>query len=541
MKLKRIGLIALSITSLFAMAACSSNGDTTVTNNEVYPDVTLAGNTGEYKEVYSSFSINTDNVKKVFYLGDSFNADGLKVVKNYLSYDKDNNLVDIPAKQYETREYSVDSSEVNINAVGKYPVYVTCRVGTSTNTLNYEVEVRSSLFESTAGLEYISGIDVSYVDDTIVKTYTINNDGEPISLSESDLKYTVYKKKIGSDLVATSEAITPEASKLSFDFSTIDKDKLGTYMIKVTYDGGKVTVEGKEYDNKVVSYVLVHVKNDAVKISAPTKAEAGKVNKDTFKQTLDGIDLSSWKVKITREVGTEIVDFSTDLFEVSGLDNFKVDALQELTITLIENPSVKFYPNIYIEASTTLNINVYKDLTPNDGVLTGATEKSGVMSGGSYNIPTDKAVDGMYKLAGTDFIFGSASYVEATKTGIKYENRLDKSANSTTSGGKSYLTDKCDSLFFPTRLNMTGSSQKIKVVMDKPGQIAVFFAQQKDDVVELIMQDANGEELEVHDTTSYYKQEICKKIFTCEKAGTYYFVNPSGGVYFHGLAIATAK
>ena len=148
-----------------AVAACSSNGDTTtttpttpsVTNTENYPDVTLIGTSGDYKEIYSSFTINTDNVKKIFYLGDSFETAGLKVFRNYLLYDKDTlKQVDLPANQYETTEYSIDSTEVDMNTVGIYPVYVTCRVGTATNTQTYNIEVRSSIFESSPGLEFIS-------------------------------------------------------------------------------------------------------------------------------------------------------------------------------------------------------------------------------------------------------------------------------------------------------------------------------------------------------------------------------------------------
>lgn len=545
MKLKRIGLIALSISSLFAVAACSSGESSTttttptttptqvVTNNEVYPDVTLAGNTGEYREVYSSFTVNSDNVKKIFYLGDSFETTGLKVIRNYLLYNKDGSRADLPAKQYETNEYSIDSSEVDMNTVGKYPVYVTCRVGTSTNTDKYEIEVRSSIFESSPGLEYISGVDVSYTDDTMVKTYTVQNGGNPIDLTKNDLKIRIHKKTIASDLTATDQIIATDETKVSYDFTKINKDAVGSYMIKVTYDGGKVTAaDGKEYDNKVVSYVLVYVKNDPVSISA------GGINKDTFNQTIDGIDLSNWKIRITREVGYEIVKFSKDLFEVSGLDNFKVydpanpdtKKIQNITIRLKEDSDISYSPSVKIIKSTTQDIIPYSDLMPLNGTISQA--------GGDYTIPAASVVDGYTKLANVTNVFGPIPYDSATKKGCKYTDRTNKTGAMDSTN--TWYTDKYDSLLFNTRIQMNGSAYKIKVIMDKPGDICVFFSPQNGESVEFVMQDSIGEELDTALSTSN-KQEVVKYVFHVDAAGTYYFFNPSGGIYFHGIAIATNK
>jgi hypothetical protein len=75
--------------------------------------------------------------------------------------------------------------------------------------------------------------------------------------------------------------------------------------------------------------------------------------------------------------------------------------------------------------------------------------------------------------------------------------------------------------------------------MDKPGQIVVFFASTGDEERELVFR--NGEE----DLQTVYsdsvKQVIKQAVFNVPAAGTYYIVNPSGGMYIHGLVVAKNK
>ncbi len=509
MKLKKIGIMALSVASLFAMSACGGTNST-----ENYPEVIDIARDSQYKEVYSSFNINTDNVKKVFYLGDKFETTGIVVTKNYLSYDSNNKLVDIPAKQYETKEYSIDASEVNMNTVGSYPVYVTCRVGTITNTLSYQITVKSSLFESTPNIEYISGIDVSYTDGTKVKTYTKN---DQISLNQSNLSVSVHKKTIDANLNQTDSVINHDVSKLSFDFNSVDSSKVGSQMIKVTYDNGQVTINGKQYDNKVTSYVLVNVKNDALSM------EMVDGYTDTFGATLGDLDFSNWKVKITREVGVEEVPFSNDTFEVENLDPFLWNKTQKISLRLKENLDIRCYPTIFIEESTTYSITKYIDLLPK-GAEVSSDGKKYVYT----NLVTES--DGTIKLADTDFIFGPNS---SKNTDTEKVAELEKLYVPRTS-------DKYGSMTFGTRISIKGSSQPIKIVMDKPGSIVVFFASTGDEEREISLLNAENEEVG-NATSTAKKQEICKAIFECKTAGTYYIVNPAGGMYIHGFVIAKNK
>ena len=513
MKIKKIGLAALSLSAFLALAACGNNANptsgntsgsniptttttqaapttTTATATQTttveYPEIIVDGKDSEYKEVYSSSSINTENVKKVFYLGDVFNSNGLVVSKNYLTYDKDNKRVDVPIKSYPTDDFSVDSSEVDIEHVGKYPVYVRTRVGTKIDVRTYQIEVKSSLFESTPDIEFISGLDVAFTDGDRFKEYTL---GDEIDLSPSDITVSVHQKTVSHELNINDQIINYDPTKISIDME-IDNQKVGSQMIKVTYDGGIININGTNYENKVTSYVLVNVKND------PLSIEPVDTNIDEFEATLEDLDFSQWKIKINREVGSEIVDFSDEIFVVEDLDPFIWGRTQTITVKLRENQNIKYNSTIYIEESADAYVEKYNDLT------------QGTLDEETNELP----------LADTDFIFGSKK--------CTYVNERTQ--------------DYYGSMHFASRIDMKGSEQYVRIVMDKPGQIAVFFASKADEERDITLLNSDKEEVETA-TTSSVKQEITKHIFNIDTAGTYYIINPSGGIYVHGFVIAKTK
>ena len=500
MKLKKIGLIALSISSLFAMAACSGNSDPTTTtatttssgtanyNFEGYPEIKEVGKVGEYTEIYSSFSINTDNVKKVFYLGDAFESTGLVVYKNYLSFDSNNKRVDIPAKQYETKEYTLDSSNVDMNTPGKYPVSVTCRVGTLvSNSQTYEIEVRSSLFETTPNISYISGIDVSFTDDTKIKEFTQYDD---INIQPSDVKYSVHKKTVDAQGNITDSVIPAsdlDVSKISIDTTKIKNDVVGTYLVTVTYDNGEISINGKNYPNKVVSYALVDVSNPITKIEYVE-------GENEFEASVQGVSLDDWVIRVTRKVDEpEEVNFSTDLFIVDDLDEFTWKTPQDIKISSVENPTIFFKKRIVVTASTTQDIKKYDNLTKGDA---------------------DPSDENFVKIGGTDFIF------------------VDKTATFT---ARDTGKDTYGKVSFLQRISM-GAGKNIKVVMDKPGQIVVFFASSTDGD-ERTLSFKDSEKVELDTATATANRKVCKAIFNVDAAGTYYF-SGDGGTWLHGFVIA---
>ena len=131
----------------------------------------------------------------------------------------------------------------------------------------------------------------------------------------------------------------------------------------------------------------------------------------------------------------------------------------------------------------------------------------------------DAVEDDYVTLADTDFIF------------------INKEASFTDRpAGK----DKYGSLSFPTRVNAKNSSQLMKVVMDKPGQIAFFAASSTEGEARAIyFLDENKEELASKLCPG--SRAVTKFIVDCPKAGTYYLSPSDGSMWIHGLVVAKQK
>ncbi len=491
MRKRKIGLLAIA--ALMTVAAASCSGGNGGSGNANYPTILDANNDSDYAEIFSSVTLDLTNVKQVFYLGDEFTTEGLKVTLNSFKADKKTGTVIQGADMIhrETNNFSIDASAVDMSQIGKYDVLVSTRMGVTTKVQKYTIEVKSSLLESTPGISYISGIEVSYTNNSNVKEYVIEDD---INIVESDLKYKIHKKTIDASLNQTDEVLPESAvdsSKVSIDFSKINPEVVGTYPIIITYDGGSVTAGGQTIQNKAVSCVLVNVKNDAKKIELVNDDEV------EFEATVSGIDLSNWQIQITRErKDPEIVQYSDELFEVSGLDSFLWNKTQTITVTLKEN-GITFKQGIIVGESSTQDIKKYINLTKGEEVTEGETK--------------------MYALEDTDFIFGP---------NVTYTDRTNNN-------------DKFGALKFDTRFTIKGSSQPVKIVMDKPGAIVVFYASTGDEERELVFRNAT-EDLDTAVTDSV-KQVIRQAVFEVPAAGTYYIVNPAGGIYIHGLVVAKNK
>ncbi len=520
MKKRAIGILALSAMMIAALASCNRRISLEDSDKE-YPAVKNDAADSEYGEYLSSCTIDTSGAKTIFYTGEEFSAEGLKVTLNYFKTDKNGTILrDQDMIHHETDMYSVNSKEVNLSKPGKYPVTVTVREGTFSEEKIYEITVKSSLLESTPNIEYISGIDMTFTDNTTIKEYLLD---DTINLSASSVKFSVHKEKHGAlgdngEFEVTDTILTQAevGNKVQIDVSRIKNNEVGTYMITATYDNGMIDVAGVSYHNTVTSYVLVNVSNPIEKIEYVSGTEE-------FEATVEGIDISDWKIKVSRKRrAAEIIDFDEKLFKVEGVDNFKWNNPQTITIRSVENPAKYFNHSIGISESSIMDIERYVDLKPN-----GASE----MTEKKVYTLTDatKETDGSYKVGGVDFII---SY------GSQYEDRSDKGSNMTSD--KKYYTDSDGALKFQTRVTAKGDGQPIKVTMDKPGKIVVYFSSTNaDEERELVMRNEAGEELETANTIAA-KQAVTKHIFTVTAAGTYSFI-ASSALYFHGIVIAKNK
>ncbi|MCR5113552.1 MAG: hypothetical protein K6A63_06405 [Acholeplasmatales bacterium] len=526
--LKKIGLMALSLAFVGAVASCGgSNKTSTAASSQATSSSEATGSISDMYDVeheitdsptdtyrLSSISVDYSNATTIFYVGEEFSYEGLAVKKSYIVTHEDGTKEN---KIITTNEFTVDSDAVDMSAVGTYTVYVQARDGASIKETNYKIEVKSSLFESTAGLTYNAGLQVTYSDNTLIKTSLLEDSSYNYETIINGLNITLQKKTVNATAteVVDEDPITISKSDANLTIeSSIDINTVGTYLIKLTYKGEDKTINGKTYSNNVTAFLVYDVTNPIQSITVLATSSA-----TLFEANIDGIDpaANGWKVKVTPTVGAAYTEaYSSDKYELSGVDLFNWGQQQVATITHIES-GVSATKIIQINESTTQNIIPYYDLTPTLSDYNGAGNPETVMIGG------------------TDFIYGPLPY--------KVGDDLYYDSGATYTTGRD-TKDLYGSIAFPVRVTIKGTSQAFKISMSTAGQIVVFFASSGDEARDLCFYNevdgAIGEEID-STTSSDVKQTITRVTFTADAAGNYYIANPSGGMYIHGFIIATAK
>lgn len=533
---KKIGILALSMLFVGVATACGNDGtsDTMMESSKGYintglqADVTIEDtDTTELRSIL----VDSTNVKKTFYIGEEFNYDGLIVKRTLAVYDKDHKSKG--TVNVETKDFTVNYDEVDMTKPGRYTVTVTHRHQNKILEKTYTVDVKLSLFESTAGLTYNAGLEVSFADGKKIKTYLLNNtdDGSgnydtgfdrKTLLNGLNIKLHKYTSN-GTESTET-EVVPLERDDVEISTGGVDIDKVGTYIFTITYEVAPIDINGVLYSNSVSSFVIVDVVNPIKSIQIANDAQA------VFKQSLDGIDVekAGWKVTYQPTVGSQVTeDFSYDKYSIEGLDIFKIGTPQELTIKVKDDPSIKCIKNIVVQESDT------EEITPYTNLAFSSTDV--VLEGGKYK---------HIFLAGTDFIHGplpktidKVATSECVSTGADYAARSESDMSK---------TDYYDSLKFPERIAIKGTEVAFKIDMDKPGKIVVFFAGTNGES-DLCLYGADPQTGEMIKTplqtvtSADEKQKVGKGTFNIDAAGSYYIANPVGGVYVHGFIIAKSK
>lgn len=531
---KRIGILALSMLFVGVASACNNEvankqvDSVDYINTGLSADITIEDtDTTELRSIL----LDSSNVKKTFYIGEEFNSDGLIVKRTLAVIDKDGKSKG--NVNVETDDYTVNHDEVDMTKPGRYTVTVTHRHKNKILERTYTVDVKSALFETTKDLVYNAGLEVSFGDDKKIKNYLVTNydDGSGnydtnfnATSLRNGLKIKLHKYTSDGNTSEESEVIDLSSTDVSITGMPRNVNAVGTYVVKITYDAAPVTINNVQYDNSVSSFVIINVVNPIKSIQLANGAQ------EIFEQSLDGIDVekAGWKVTYYPTVGDAVTeDFSYKKYKVEGLDIFKLGTSQELTISSIEDPSVKCVKNIIVQESQTEDITPYINL--------------------AFNSTDVEIVDGKYThifLAGTDFIHGplpktidKVATSECVTTGADYVLRSDSDMSK---------TDYYESLKFPERIAIKGTEVAIRIDMDKPGKIVVFFAgtNGESDLC-LYGSDSTGsmkkETILQTLTSADEKQKVGKGTFEIDEAGTYYIANPVGGVYVHGFIIAKSK
>ena len=520
---KRIGILALSLAFVGVASSCGSYAITRNTTPVKEEDAVVIEDSDRTE--LRSIVLDTSNVRTVFYIGEEFNYDGLVVNRSLAVYDAsgtNKGLVNMP-----TKDFTVDSSEVDMNTVGTYKITVTHRLSNRILTQSYNIDVKPSVFESTPGLTYNAGLEVSFADGKRIKEYLLHDKFVEKYKDDYDHDFDLYSLLNGlsiklhkwtSDGTDATEsrvvALTP--SQVTIDSSTVNIDEVGTYVVKVTYEAEDIVIDGVNYSNNASAFLIIDVADPIESI----KIQSGSA---LFDQSIEGIDVEAagWEVYVKPVVSDSYVEpFTYDKYQIDGVDIFKVNQAQDVTVSLISDPSVNCTKGIKITKSTTQDIISYTTLTPKINGLT------------TDSMPAD------ILLADTTFIHGPLP------------NKIDSDTYYNT--GATYVSGRASkdiygSISFDERVSIKGSAQAFKFEFAKAGKLVVFFASTGDEERDLCLypedQDTHtmSPELLQTETTTAVKQEIVRKIYDIPSAGTYYLANPNGGIYVHGFIIATDK
>lgn len=509
--LKTISLALLSLSMVFTLGACKSKSSGVDRNRDIvvdysgenYADLAENEDGALYNDALASVLVDTSSAKTTFYVGEKFDTSGLIVNKSIRR--RNLNTGEVQVIQQVADEYTIDSEEVNMNKVGIYPVKVSVRVGVATQETSYNIEVCSSLFETTPNLNYIASVKARYKSDgSSIRRYTMGVDVIK-EIQPSDISLQLVHNSVDANLNIdqTFTDLALNDSNLEIDFSKVDYDNEGSYVIRITYHAGTVEIDGKEYDNTVTSFVGVSIENPVKKI------EISESN-DTFEFNAEyrAIDYfaDGWKIKATHTNGdVEILDVTSELFEVKNMKTLLWDKSQVVTLSLL-GTDVKLQTTIII-VNEGASVKVYNDLKCMDADVTGAE-----VEGLGYKIVIDE--DGLvYGPAPTQ---GNATYT----TG-----RAEK--------------DNYDGLAFETRVTIKGDSQFFSVKVnnasaEKPTTIVVYFASSADETRELNIVAPNGEETSYESSSK--KQEITRAILYATENGVYKIYS-NASMYVHGIMI----
>ncbi len=501
MKMKKsFGAISLALLGLLALASCNNPTDSkqAPTNSPTVPTSkpTSTSTAPAEKEVktsyFSSISIDTTKVKTLFYFGESFNCDGIKVTNNFVQVFTDNTRESF---SNDAVNVSIDSSEVDLNNVGTYPVTVSSRYGTTIRKQTYKIVVKANPYDDVKGLTYFSGLNVKYQgENDFEKTYKVQ---EKFSLNDLSLISKVRKVIIDENGNKTEEDVNISIRNLTIDTSSIPVDSngrfttRGTFPIKYKYIQ-KLNIDGKEIENKIESFTYITV------INPVTGIEKVSSNDTTLEATIKSFDLSKWKFRISREIGdSEEVSYSKELFTVDGLNQY-VPGNQEAIVTLKENATISINVPVTIIKSSLYNIVL--DLDLNKGLPTGA--------GGITD--TERT-----QLDQNGYCFGTGTY------------RENKS-------------NSCDGTYFSVRTKVDAASKgsSFEVNMPKAGKLLIFIGSTGDDARPVSV--THNDELYTEIVTLSGKNSIIKHEIEISESGIYKFTCAKT-IYVYGVIIATER
>ncbi len=458
----------------------------------------------------SSINIDVSKAKTTFYLGDDFSSEGVVVKANFLATIDGERKVE----SFETTDFSVDSSKVDMYNIGSYPVEVTYRYKATVNKTNYTINVISSELAN-SGEEYVGGIQVKYNGET---EYSIDF-GKDFDSSVTKFSVTqhffVGETETSAKTIASKNYSLDGSTSVSIDTTAVNTNRRGDYIVTVTYTPEEVYINGANYSYSVKAFIIVHVIDKIKKV----EFQDGTL---TFAATATTFDYSDWNFQVRREnSGVRLVNYGEN----------KEDFVITGVVPFITGPQVATVRYLDYEFAVRLDIVV----TP--------SEEYNIVKGNIYdvipdpenpeaNICSGEIWDSSINTAAKDAVLDSSGLFKINKPSAYATDRLNSSNLS---------KDVYGSLYFGHRPTIKGADSYISVEMENPGILVVYAASTGTTQRDVCVFNApnSGEEVDI-----YYTPEnttINQYTFVIEEAGTYYIQSFEGGIYVHGVVVAIAK
>lgn len=459
----------------------------------------------------SSINIDVSNAKTTFFLGEDFSSEGVVVQANFLATINGERK----SESYNTTDFTVDSSHVDMFNIGTYPVEVTYRYKATVNKKSYNVNVISSEIAN-SGEEYVGGIDVKYKDNAEY-SLDLNQEFDANVLNFSVIQH-FFKKNVetkNAKTIPSSKYSTDGSKPVKIDASAVNTKVRGDYFVKVTYTPDSVWVDDKELTYSVTAFIMIHVLDPITGLKFVSGTQE-------FFASASDFDYSDWSFELTRKIsGKGIVKYNETDFRVQGVVSF-IKGKQTATVSYMDY-AVDIEVAINVKESETYNIttgNIYNmaDDPDNPGTL---ICKDGIWKSGLGTSTENTALDdsGVFKI----------------NKPSGYEDRYDTK--------KKLSKDKYGALYFGYRVKIAKTDSYVAVTMDNPGLLVIYAASPQDESRDVcVYSEPNLGGTEVGTIyTSAVKQQISQIVFEVKEAGTYYIQSFEGGIYLHGIVVAVAK
>ena len=245
-------------------------------NSAVYSDIKLTAKwMMEMSGMLRSVSIDTQNVKKDYKVGEAFTSDGLTITATIL--DAVTQTGKEVAIELTDKNVTIDSAEFNPAAAGTYEIYVGYTYGGITRWANYQVTV-TSVISGVHGIELsktkaeynvaLDGEQPVAIDINDLTVNAVNADG---TLGEAITEGITYKYFLGAEEITAAEMTT----------ANVRDYQIWAY-VTYTDEGGETYV--------MSDFVLVNVVGDEIYemsfASGSTTQEQGYADNMSSKWTL---------------------------------------------------------------------------------------------------------------------------------------------------------------------------------------------------------------------------------------------------------------